>query len=201
MKKALIIISLICLMILSTACPAAPVSPPPAPEQAPLEPAPAEPAGPLVENQPVVFPAFFSAVDIYGNAVDQSIFSEYDLTMINIWGTYCGPCIIEMPGLGEMSAAMPKGTQLLGLVCDAVNDEYIELAIQIAEGTAAAFTHIVPDEALFGYLYDNIAAIPTTIFVDSDGKVVGEPLIGSSTRERYEAELAARLALLKEAEQ
>ena len=45
-----------------------------------------------------VFEAF-TAQDLDGNQVDQSIFADADLTMINVWGTFCTPCLDEMPDL------------------------------------------------------------------------------------------------------
>ena len=45
----------------------------------------------------------FTAQDLDGNPVDESIFQGYDVTMINLWGTFCGPCLQEMPDLGELA--------------------------------------------------------------------------------------------------
>ena len=45
----------------------------------------------------------FTAADLEGNAVDGSVMREAELTVLNIWATFCGPCIEEMPGLGELS--------------------------------------------------------------------------------------------------
>ena len=42
----------------------------------------------------------FTAQTLDGTEVTQDIFKETDLTMVNIWGTFCGPCIREMPELG-----------------------------------------------------------------------------------------------------
>ena len=153
----------------------------------------------MIELAPVVvkynLPAF-SAVDIYGAAVDNSIFADYDLTMLNIWGTFCGPCIVEMPDLGEMAADMPAGTQLVGLVGDAVDKATIELAQTIVQQTGAAFLHIVPDEALNNFMNRDISFFPTTLFIDSQGKTIGEPVIGGMSREKYEEELTKRLQTL-----
>jgi thiol-disulfide isomerase/thioredoxin len=143
-----------------------------------------------------VFPAF-SAADIYGEPVDNSIFAACELTMLNVWGTFCGPCIMEMPDLGEMAAAMPEGTQLVGLVGDALNAEYIALAQSIAEDAQAAFTHVVPDKALYDFLNREIVAYPTTLFIDSRGNIVGAPVIGALNRALYEEELANRLKMLQ----
>ena len=45
----------------------------------------------------------FTAADLEGNPVSEEIFKDYDLTMINIWATFCGPCISEMPDLGKLN--------------------------------------------------------------------------------------------------
>ena len=218
MKKLLLICLLAMVAIFGAAC-ASPETPPapPVPEEEaappPLEQIPEEEtAEPLLEQVPgeetalppleqapsvakYTLPAF-SALDIYGEAVDSDIFADYDLTMLNIWGTFCGPCIMEMPDLGEMAAAMPEGTQLVGLVGDALDAQTIELAQTIAETTGAAYPHIVPNKELYDYLYRNIAFFPTTLFIDSKGNTVGEPLIGAMNRVLYEAELKKRLKML-----
>ena len=152
--------------------------------------------GEQVVSSQNVFPAF-SAKDIYGAAVDNGIFADYELTMLNIWGTFCGPCIMEMPDLGELAAAMPAGTQLVGLVGDALNEENIELAQTIAESTGAAYLHIVPDLELYNFLRTDIVAYPTTLFIDKQGNMVGEPLIGAMDRARYEEALSKRLLMLQ----
>ena len=48
-------------------------------------------------------PVTFAAKDMDGNEVTSGIFSESKLTMINVWATYCNPCLNEMPDLGELS--------------------------------------------------------------------------------------------------
>ena len=66
----------------------------------------------------------FSTTDLEGNAVDQSILEDYDLTMVNVWATYCTPCLQEMPDLGELASEYEdKGVQILGLVSDVLNSD------------------------------------------------------------------------------
>ncbi len=61
----------------------------------------------------------FSATDLDGNAVDESIFSSSKLTMVNIWATFCGPCIGEMPDLGLLNEEYAsEGFQVVGIVAD-----------------------------------------------------------------------------------
>lgn len=45
----------------------------------------------------------FTATDFKGNPVTSEIFAKNKLTMVNIWGTFCGPCIREMPDLARIN--------------------------------------------------------------------------------------------------
>ena len=56
---------------------------------------------------PNAFPTF-TTQDLSGNTVDNSIFAQKELTVLNIWGTTCAPCITEMPELQEWSEEMPE---------------------------------------------------------------------------------------------
>ena len=53
------------------------------------------------ESKPVSL-GDFSAQDFDGNAVSKDIFTDYDLTMVNLWTTTCSYCIEEMPILNEL---------------------------------------------------------------------------------------------------
>ena len=49
------------------------------------------------------FPSF-RAVDLQGNEVTKEIFAQKKITVVNIWGTFCPPCIGEMPELGDWAS-------------------------------------------------------------------------------------------------
>ena len=131
---------------------------------------------------PNTFPAF-ETVDLNGNTVTNEIFYGKDLTVVNIWGTYCNPCIDEMPDLAEWSAAMPENVQLIGLVCDlhSMDDvETLEFAKEICEATGAdVYTSLVANDD-FTELLSGIIGVPTTFFVDGTGAIVGDPIIGAN---------------------
>ncbi|MEL7566011.1 MAG: TlpA disulfide reductase family protein [Dehalobacterium sp.] len=135
----------------------------------------------------------FSANDLSGKAVDNSIFARHKLTMVNIWATFCRPCIKEMPDLQKMSEDMPEGTQLISIVGDANDKELLKLAQNIVKDAGVSFTNIVPDNSLKQYLDNNMVAYPTTLFVDSAGKIVGEPIVGERDMSVYKEVLNDRL--------
>ena len=133
----------------------------------------------------------FTASDIYGNEVSSDIFKDSKITVVNIWGTFCSPCIYEMPFLGELSREYDKGeVQLLGVVSDSVDyfgeedSNAVALAQEIAEETKADYTHIVPSMEVLEFLYD-VTAVPTTFFLDSEGRVIGEAVVGAREKDAW----------------
>lgn len=135
----------------------------------------------------------FSVTDLEGEAIDQSIFSGYDLTMVNVWATYCRPCLSEMPDLGELAEEYEeKGVRIVGLVTDvldsdgAVSDSQLDTARDIVSATGADYLHIIPSQDLYGLL-SQITAVPTTIFVDSTGAQVGSAYLGSRSKEDWQS--------------
>ena len=84
----------------------------------------------------------FTSADLDMNDVDQSILAGHKLTLINVWATFCGPCLSEMPSLGELNTEYAdQGFQIVGIVTDVVNsdgtlsDSQVSLAKEYAEKT------------------------------------------------------------------
>lgn len=133
----------------------------------------------------------FSTTDLEGNTLDQSILADYDLTMVNVWATFCGPCINEMPDLGELAAEYAdKGVQIIGLVSDTmdsdgtISDSQVETAKEIVAETGADYRHLLPSDDLLGIL-SQIYAVPTTFFVDSEGVQVGDAIVTAQSKKKW----------------
>ena len=140
-------------------------------------------ASPVAKNIPN-----FTTTTITGETVTEKIFSAKKITVVNIWGTFCPPCIAEMPELGNLARALPQDAQLIGLVCDASeNSMQIQRAKEILKEAGADFVNIVPDAQLMKFM-ENVEAVPTTIFINDKGEVVGEAIIGANV-EGYKSEL------------
>ena len=134
----------------------------------------------------------FKTTDMDGKPVDASIFSGHKLTMVNVWATFCGPCISEMPELGKLNAQYKdKGLQLIGIVVDtqdnngAILPDMVSQAKEIVTKTGAAYLHLLPSADLNKLLLNQISAVPTTLFVDAKGKQVGELVVGSHTASEW----------------
>ena len=136
----------------------------------------------LVQPETVVPNAFptFTTQDLNGNTVDNSLFAKAELTVLNIWGTTCYPCISEMPELQEWSEELPENVQLVGLLLDVNtgNADGIEEAQMLCEATGVTYTNLILSEELHEFAA-GIIFTPTTIFVDGNGSIVGEPVTGA----------------------
>lgn len=126
-------------------------------------------------------PAFnnFKSVALTGETVDQSIFAGHKLTMINIWGTYCNPCISEMPGLGDLNRAYEEGEfQVIGMIVDMLNTDgsvhpmAVDAAWQIIDATGADYMHLLPTDDIIIMKLQYLTAVPETVFVDSQGNIL-----------------------------
>ena len=121
----------------------------------------------------------FKSVALTGEAVDQSIFAGHKLTMINIWGTYCNPCIAEMPDLGDLNREYEDGEfQVVGMIVDMLNTDgsvhpmAVEAAWQIIDATGADYMHLLPTDDIILMKLQYLMAVPETVFVDSQGNVL-----------------------------
>lgn len=142
------------------------------------------PSAEEVADQPIPMPTF-TTTDLNGNEVTEAIFGEKDLTVVNIWGTFCTPCIDEMPALGEWYEEMPDNVGLVGIVCDltAGSDQAThDLAVDIVTQAGAGFPCLLACDDLGGLL-SAVVGVPTTFCVDKEGNIVGKAILGARVEE------------------
>lgn len=143
------------------------------------------------------FQLTFTAKDLDGNEVDQSVFANAKLTMMNIWATFCGPCINEMPELGELAAEGGTDYQIIG-VCADLNgtEDMLEDAKEIVSQTKANYLHLQPAEDLYPVLTAS-SSVPVTFFFDSEGKLVGKGILGAQDKDTWSQVISERLEMVK----
>lgn len=122
----------------------------------------------------------FSTEDLNGNSVTESVFSDYDITMVNIWATWCGFCVEEMPELQELYDQLPENVNLISICTD--GDEEGELAKKILETKNVKFPALIANEEMNKSFVEKFPSLPTTIFVDKNGNIVGNSIAGVPAR-------------------
>lgn len=133
----------------------------------------------------------FTSSDLDGNEVTDAIFAEKDVTILNVWGTFCGPCQEEMPELSTLAEELPENAQIIGMLVDVPegDGEMTETAREICADTNVEYTNIVTSDSVEALLY-SIEAVPTTFILDSSGKPVCEPIVGADVESYREAALS-----------
>lgn len=141
-------------------------------------------------------PVEFEAQTLNGTSLSSDLFSESRITMVNVWATYCNPCLSEMPGLGELASAYDSGDfQLIGIISDVMEDadeKTLQKAADLVAQTGADYPHLLLNESLYTSLLMDVSAVPTTFFVDQDGQIL-DTVVGAMEKSAWEEKIHALL--------
>lgn len=173
----------IALLLLFTLLLAACAAKPDAPSADPSADAPASESG-SPDGKPADYPlngsfgnlTSFSAGTLDGGTLNETAFRGHDLTVVNVWGTYCGPCLAEMADLAAFAKSLPDRVQFWTVCVDADGNKAAVERI-LSEAGYEGRTLITWDGDLTKTL-DNVLYIPTTLFFDENGVCVGKEIIG-----------------------
>ena len=118
----------------------------------------------------------FGTTDVDGKAVTSAeLYAGNKYTMLNFWATWCPPCIGELGELAEIHSQLQEmGCGVVGILLD---DDFEKAHALMAEN-GTNYPVLVPSEDMYGLL-GAITSIPTTIFVDGNGALVGTPIVGA----------------------
>ena len=123
----------------------------------------------------------FTTIDLDGKPVTQDIFANADLTVVHVWGTFCGPCIQEMPEYAEFYQNMPDNVNLIGIVCDVMEGDAqgVQSAEDILNDAGAGFQNLCVSDSVEP-LVAEFQFVPSVFFVDRNGHLVGEIMDGAA---------------------
>ena len=125
--------------------------------------------------------------DPYGRPARLSDFRGRPL-LVNLWATWCGPCVVEMPSLDALARREGQAVQVLALSQDLGEGARPKVADFFA---ARSFTRLEPylDSELRVMTTLRVDTLPTTILYDAEGVEVWR-MTGMAD---WESERAARL--------
>ena len=143
----------------------------------------------------------FETKGVDGKDYTEKVFSDYDLTLVNIFTTWCSPCVNEIPELEKLYEEMKeKGVGVVGVVLDTVGDDgkqddaTVKKAGVLQEKTKASYPFLIPDSTMMNGRLNGISAFPETFFVDKDGNIVGETYSGSHSLDEWKKIVEKELA-------
>ena len=142
----------------------------------------------------------FSAKDVNGNTVTNSVFAGHEVTMVNIWASYCSPCAKELPDLAALHEEYrAQGFQVVGIILDAADSKGNADAGALADAkdiigkTGAGYTHIIPTGSMFSAYLSRVSSVPTTVFVNSDGEIIGSAYAGAKSKSQWASIIEEKL--------
>ncbi|MDY6065435.1 MAG: TlpA disulfide reductase family protein [Finegoldia sp.] len=129
---------------------------------------------------------------------------NYDLTLINIMATWCQPCVEEMPELEKVyNEYKDKKVNVVGYVIDTkkkgnIKEDALNSALDLQNKLNLTYPMLIPDDDNLNGIAKSIQAVPTTIFVDKEGRIVGEPISGSNSSDGWKVTIDQRLKMINE---
>ena len=124
----------------------------------------------------------FKGKDLDGNVVEDSLYAKNKVTVVYFWCSGCKPCVGELSKLNELNEKLKEmGGEVVGINTDTLdnNEAGIKEAKEILKAQGASYKNLTFDSnSTVGKYAGNIMAFPTTVLVDKDGNIVGEPFMG-----------------------
>jgi len=150
---------------------------------------------PVAERQPapdVTLPVLPSEAALAAGVTELSLADlQGRVVVVNFWASWCGPCRIEQPDLNAVHALLPSS-------------EVVVIGVNIEDTQANALAHLAEFDVPYLSLFDPVnelagrfrgigaRTIPTTVFLDAEGRVAARLLGLTDAREM--AALAGVLA-------
>lgn len=135
----------------------------------------------------------FTAKDQDGNPYSNEDIAKNDATVINLWFTGCSACIEEMDEVNDLADELKNedGVDFISMCTDVNYDESTKEAYErIIKDKKPTYKALAVDyEGEMKNYLENIFVYPTTIVVDKNGNIIGDPIEGTLVEKDQQAKL------------
>lgn len=144
---------------------------------------------PIIDTDELKKYITFDTHTLEGEAINSTVFGDYDLTMVNFWGTYAVDKSNEQAVLEEVYqyclGLKDKKVNVINAIVDTPSEENEKIVKELKTEAGGTFTTIVMDEVLANWAVENLEGVPTTIFVNSEGKIISDQIKGAKSAQTY----------------
>ena len=141
----------------------------------------------------------FTAKDQDGNPFTNEDIAKNDATVINLWFTGCSACIEEMDEVNDLADELKKedGVNFVSMCTDVNYDESTKEAYErIIKDKKPTYKALAVDyEGDMKEYLEGIFVYPTTIVVDKNGNIIGDPIEGTLVSEDQQAKLKENIKM------
>jgi len=130
----------------------------------------------------------FISVTMEGDSISSTVFYDYDMTVVNFWASYCYPDINELETLEALYQELQMwypNVNFIQVIIDTPDANAQDIVTTAYHEASVTFTGVMTDQALAGWVIDNIRGLPTTAFVDHTGKLLNTRIEGVQDLEMY----------------
>ena len=121
------------------------------------------PASPLLPAPATSF------VDLAGNPASLSEFAG-KIVLVNLWATWCQPCLREMPSLERVQARLGAGITVVAISEDRGGSKIVEPFIGKL-GLRSVKVYLDPKSGMERAL--KVQGLPTSFLIDREGRILG----------------------------
>lgn len=147
----------------------------------------------------------FDTQTFEGISVESTMFANYDLTMVNFGVAKGYPDTNEFETLNSVnflaSSISSNKIGVFHVLTDSGYEDGLKKAKAAKEKADAKLLALQLDSYLENWIEHNLTEVPSTVFVDSTGKIIGDIIVGPQTYDEYVAAMNERLELLDSQEQ
>lgn len=122
----------------------------------------------------------FQAGTLDGGTFTQADVASHDVTAFYFWSTTCGPCVSSMPKLADLAGRLPANVQIATVCFD--GNYNAARAQEVLDAAGFTGPTVVTTSKGLTQLANQVQYTPTTVFVASDGTVVGEVFVGTPAK-------------------
>lgn len=141
----------------------------------------------------------FTAKDQDGNPYSNEDIAKNDATVINLWFTGCSACIEEMDEVNNLADELKNedGVDFISMCTDVNYDESTKEAYErIIKDKKPTYKALAVDyEGEMKNYLENIFVYPTTIVVDKNGNIIGDPIEGTLVEKDQQAKLKENIKM------
>ena len=134
----------------------------------------------------------FNTETLDGDSFTAAEFAKHKVTMLNIWATWCSPCVNEIPHIAQLAKEHSESDiKICGILIDSEDSGKIDKAKEIISADKADYTQLCMNDNLRDILINahSVTALPTTFFVDSDGNII-KTVIGAKSYDSWKMIIA-----------